>query len=206
MATYNVDTILNMSTSDFQDMTVSAKRKILSTLVSAGNKRLRRFDAKNESSPAVSELRRSGPDYLSTKGKNETQLVEEFERAVKFMKQKSSTVSGYNQIVKKIKEGLIKKNVIKKRTPIKQVKKLLSEFSRLLEVNPDAIKQAYRYESMRKIMMQMEDENTISDLSDVFQRINEDIKKSESNIHDYSLGAIEHENGFASFFSRGTRF
>ena len=76
----------------------------------------------------------------------------------------------------------------------------------MLDVNPDAIKQAYRYESMRKIMMQMEDDNAISDLSDVFAKIDTDIRKAESNIHDDSIGAEDHEDGFASFFTRGIRF
>ena len=110
---YTVDTILSMDPSEFADLTVQAKRKALSVLVSAGNKRLRRFDKANEVSPAVAEFRRSGDKYLSAKGKNETQLQEEFERAKKFMKQKTSTMTGYNDTIKKIREGLVNKGVVK---------------------------------------------------------------------------------------------
>ena len=89
----SIKKILDMTPGDLNKLNKKDLQKITGRLVSAGNKRLRRAEAKNIESPAFAYIRDNG-GVFSTKGKNLNQLRAEFARARNFLTAETSTIKG----------------------------------------------------------------------------------------------------------------
>ena len=99
----SVQDVLRMDPDDFENMAESDVRKLVGRLVSAGNKRLRTFEKRGETSPAYDRAMESGGKF-STKGKTLEELQEEFARARAFLKSESGSVRKWNKTKKIWKE------------------------------------------------------------------------------------------------------
>lgn len=106
-----ISDILKMPETQFKQYSVSDQRKIVGRLVSAGNKRLKAFERKGDSSPAVYEVLESGGKF-STRGKDESELLKEMNRARSFMRQEISKVSVWKKTREKVLKGLREKREI----------------------------------------------------------------------------------------------
>lgn len=92
-----VDQILNMDEKAFESLlkdNASDARKLTGRLVSAANKRIRRFEAKNISSPAYRAVMESGGQFTIS-GKTSAGVALEFQRARNFLMMKTSSLTGY---------------------------------------------------------------------------------------------------------------
>lgn len=198
--------ILKMPVSQFEKLTPSQQREVVSRLVSSGNKRLRTFDKYNEQSSAVRELRSTGEQFLSTRGKTGTALTEEFERARKFMRQKVSTRKGWIDVVKKIQKGYKAKGIVD--ATLEQTKQIVMAMDELSQLNPDVIKRAQRYKVTAKIAEAYVDPNYRKSITELFAEIQDEIELAESDIHNQEyVGDIDdYGDGFATFFRRTDDF
>lgn len=97
----SVDDILIMSMSKFQQYSDREQKEIVSRLVSAANKRLRRLEKNDIVNPATLRVDFSGGKF-STAWKSGTDLENELYRAKSFMKSKFSTMRGWKDFNKKI--------------------------------------------------------------------------------------------------------
>lgn len=106
-----VTDILNIDLDTFNNLGESELRAITSRLVSASNKRIRRLKERDINSPAIRGL--GEMSQFSTKLNEETpdeqrvnQLRHTFAKIRNFMTSETSTISGYNKFVKRIKTKL----------------------------------------------------------------------------------------------------
>ena len=105
----SIKDIMNMEWDDIQKLTRKELSSITSRLVSATNKRIRRLESSDlGESPALRSIKtRTGEDRLSVKGKSHGQLQQVFTEAKHFLGLKTSTISGFNKVIKNIKETII---------------------------------------------------------------------------------------------------
>ena len=101
----SVSDILNMNEKDFNELKLKELKLVVGRLVSAVNKRLRRFEKAGISTPATRSLEKSG-GKLSVKGKSLNELRSEYARARNFMNMETSTRKGYTEVQKKISDTL----------------------------------------------------------------------------------------------------
>lgn len=152
-----VKQILDMPYYDLKKLTDSELKVLVGRLVSAGNKRLRRYQAKKGELPNAGSRRRttqteSGQtttqqDYekrkFSTVGKDRTELFEEFKRAKNFMKAQTSSLAG-EKSVKKESQRIIKENFgITVNDADYDI--YWKAFDRLKELHPEVDERNYKY-------------------------------------------------------------
>lgn len=138
---YDWETVSHMKRSELA--------KVTSQLASAANKRLKRFKEAGVTSPAVSE-ERMFLDRFSVKGKNLNQLRSEFVRAREFLQSETSTLRGWNRVVKETTATLhdMGVNIPKEHVPgvMKVYGRLKSEFPDLAgitEIYAPVVQQIY---------------------------------------------------------------
>ena len=152
-----VKQILDMPYYDLKKLTDSELKVLVGRLVSAGNKRLRRYQAKKGELPNAGSRRRttqteSGQtttqqDYekrkFSTVGKDRTELFEEFKRAKNFMKAQTSSLAG-EKSVKRESQRIIKENFgINVSDTDYDI--YWKAFDRLKELHPEVDERNYKY-------------------------------------------------------------
>lgn len=111
--------VTGMSVSDIMDIDIQTfnrlrekdLRAITSRLVSAGNKRIRRLEKNQVISPALQSLgtdRRFSTKLPKGVGKEQrvNALRQEFSSARQFLSMKTSTMKGYNQYIKELKQDI----------------------------------------------------------------------------------------------------
>lgn len=143
----SIKDILSITPQELNKMDISDLRRTVGRLVSAGNKRVRRFTNKGESSPAVEKLMRSG-GLLSTAGKNINQLRMEFARARNFLTSDVSTRRGWERVKKETVNALQKHgvNVGKKDFEI-----FWKAYENVKEKNPEIANKALKYAAMKEV-------------------------------------------------------
>lgn len=97
--------IMGFSEEKLMSYTSTQQREIVSRLASAANKRLRNLERKGYETPASMRVEYSG-GKISVKGKSGTELINEFNRAKRFLKSPSSTIKGWKKQVEKIEKEL----------------------------------------------------------------------------------------------------
>lgn len=106
---YTLDEILNMSQRDLMKMTDKEIRKVISSQRSIARKRLERLEAKEEYTPSLSDLMRSG-GIPTVKGMDKISLINEYKRYRKFLGAVTSTVTGAKKVrqnaVENLKKGI----------------------------------------------------------------------------------------------------
>ena len=93
----SVDDVLQLKPNQLEALSDSDLRKVVGRLVSAGNKRLRRFEKRGENSPAYRRAMRSGGKF-STKGKDRDGLLNELQRARIFFKDETSSLKRWREV------------------------------------------------------------------------------------------------------------
>lgn len=93
----SVDDVLKMRPNQLEELSDSDLRKVVGRLVSAGNKRLRRFEKRGENSPAYRRAMQSGGAF-STRGKDRDALLNELQRARIFFKDETSSIKRWKEI------------------------------------------------------------------------------------------------------------
>lgn len=96
--------IMNIAEGDFLSFSEKDQKLVTSRLVSAGNKRARRF-VKITGQPINLKSYTSGGKF-SVKGKTKKggELYKEFKRVKEFLSRKTSSAKGYKEFIKKMKE------------------------------------------------------------------------------------------------------
>lgn len=102
-----ISDILDMSWEDINKMSASDLKKVTSRLVSAANKRVRRLEMTptGKSSFAYQTIEERGRMF-SVRGKNTNQLKNEFKNVTRFMRYKTSTVSGWKKYRTKMEKNV----------------------------------------------------------------------------------------------------
>lgn len=129
----NINDILNMDISDISKLNRTELAKLVSQLGSASNKRLKRMESKDMTTPATMGIKRSG-GKISVAGKNVNELRSEFMRAKTFLSAKTSTQKGFKQVQKSIEQrigGPLTPN---------QTKEFWQGYNKLMELEPNFLK------------------------------------------------------------------
>lgn len=109
----SISDIMNIDIDTFNKLGSQDLRRITSRLVSAGNKRIRALEKKGISSPAYRSIGESGKFSVKMpKGLNKQQIANklrsEYSRVRSFLSKKTSTIRGYNEYMKNVKEEISK--------------------------------------------------------------------------------------------------
>lgn len=128
----SVTDILNMDIRDFNKLGLSDLRKVVGRLVSAVNKRIRRFMNAGVSTPATRALEKSG-GMLSTKGKDLNQLRTEYARGRDFLNMETSSRKGFEEVQKKTVETLKDRGVD---VTTDELDDIFEVYGRLKEIDP----------------------------------------------------------------------
>lgn len=105
----SIKDIMNMDWADVAKLTRKELATVTSRLVSASNKRLRRLEQSDYigESPAYRSVKeRTGEVRFSVKGKKHGQIERTFKEAKHFLSLKTSTISGYNKVLKNVRETI----------------------------------------------------------------------------------------------------
>lgn len=143
----SVNDILNMSEKKFNSLKEKKLKLVVGRLVSAVNKRVRRFEKAGISTPATRSLEKSG-GKLSVKGKSLNELRSEYARARNFMNMETSTRKGYEKVQKKISETLRERGY--DITP-NELDDMFEVFNSLLESDPSISLSKDKYQLMQDI-------------------------------------------------------
>lgn len=128
----SISDILNMDIRDFNKLGLSDLRKVVGRLVSAVNKRVRRFMKSGISTPATRSLEKSG-GMLSTKDKDLNQLRTEFARGRNFLEMETSSRKGYEEVQKKTIQTLQERGIDLTTDELDDV---LEVYGRLKDIDP----------------------------------------------------------------------
>lgn len=107
----SVDDILNMSLKELNKMSESQLKTIVGRLVSAGNKRLRRYQEKKGKLPTGAKEKTYDEMKFSTVGKDKSDLMEEFKRAKTFLQGETSSLTGAKKVERNVRKELKKYGV-----------------------------------------------------------------------------------------------
>ena len=161
----SVKDVMSMTESQLMSYTPTQQREIVSRLASATNKRIRGLEKKGFETPALLRIQRSGGN-ISVKGKTGADLINEFNRAKRFMGSQSSTVTGWKKIVKQIEKDVKNNLMIDTESKLPNIEKgmtanqLISNafalFDVLSESNPDLVATRDRYKLTRRIAEMLE--------------------------------------------------
>lgn len=143
----SVNDILNMSEKRFNKLSEKELKLVVGRLVSAVNKRVRRFEKAGISTPATRSLEKSG-GKLSVKGKSLNELRSEYARARNFMNMETSTRKGYEKVQKKISETLRERGY--DITP-NELDDMFEVYNSLLESDPSISLSKDKYQLMQDI-------------------------------------------------------
>lgn len=143
----SVNDILNMSETRFNELKLKDLKLVVGRLVSAVNKRLRRFEKAGISTPATRSLEKSG-GKLSVRGKSLNELRSEYARARNFMNMETSTRKGYEQVQKKISDTLRDRGY--DITP-NELDDMFEVYNSLLESDPSISLSKDKYQLMQDI-------------------------------------------------------
>lgn len=145
----SVQDVLRMDPDDFENMEESDVRKLVGRLVSAGNKRLRTFEKRGETSPAYNRAMESGGKF-STAGKSVEELKEEFARARAFLKSETGSVRRWNK-TQKIWKEMTAKMQDNKQNDIDTVKLKWQVFEKLRKTDPNFTAKKMKYNAIETI-------------------------------------------------------
>lgn len=184
----SVKDILNMDVQAFNSLSKSDLQKVVGRLVSAGNKRLRNFEKRGESSPATRAVERSGGKF-STKGKSVNELRSEFARARNFLKSKTSTISGYETVKKATAEQLKKSGVD---VTLQTLDEILKIYERLKEVDPNVATRGMKYGVLQEISSMIDGVDPGQILVEMQSRL--------SDIYEQEIEMLDGDIGVSGFF------
>ena len=161
----SVKDVMSMTEGQLLSYTPSQQREIVSRLASATNKRIRGLEKKGFETPALLRVKHSGGN-ISVKGKTGADLINEFNRAKRFMKSQTSTITGWKKVVKKIEKDVKTNLMIDSESELPNIEKGMTAnriisnafalFDVLSESNPDLVATRDRYKLTRRIAEMLE--------------------------------------------------
>lgn len=143
----SIKDLMNLDIEQFNSLTAAELRNVTNRLVSAGNKRLRRFEAAGEVTPATSYIERSGGKF-STKGKDINELRAEYARAKGFLQSKTGTRRGWEETKKSTANELKKYGV---NVAPDQLGDVLRTYEKLKELDPSISMKSLKYTVLQAI-------------------------------------------------------
>lgn len=165
----SIDDILNMDIVDFNRLSEKDLKLVVGRMVSAVNKRLRRFAKKGISTPATRALMKSG-GVLSVKGKNANQLRKEYARARNFLNMETSTQKGYKKVQEKITDTLKQRGV---NIEPDELDELFEVWNDLIEIDPSVSLNKDKYQLMQDIANMPDDINVSEKIQKAKERYTE---------------------------------
>lgn len=138
-----VQNILDTPLYDLKKMTDSELRTVVGRLVSAGNKRLRRYESKKGELPNAGRQGTYEERKFSTQGKDRTELMEEFKRAKNFFGAETSSLTGEKNVKTKSQQALNDNFGISVSDEDYDI--YWKAFDRLKELHPEIDERNYKY-------------------------------------------------------------
>lgn len=138
-----VQNILDTPLYDLKKMTDSELRTVVGRLVSAGNKRLRRYETKKGELPNAGRQGTYEERKFSTQGKDRTELMEEFKRAKNFFGAETSSLTGEKNVKTKSQQALNENFGISVSDEDYDI--YWKAFDRLKELHPEIDERNYKY-------------------------------------------------------------
>lgn len=143
----SISDILNMDINIFNKLGISDLRKVVGRLVSAVNKRLRRFSKAGISTPATRALMQSG-GVLSTKGKDLNELRTEFARGRNFLSMETSSRKGFTDVTQRTISTLRDRGVD---ILPEELSEVFEVYNDLVEIDPSITLNKDRYQILQDI-------------------------------------------------------
>ena len=181
--------LMYIDISTFNKMSRSELSKVVSTLGATANKRLKSFESKKQTSPAISALKKSG-GKITSKGKSINELRAEYVRVRNFLASDTSTLRGY----KAFRADTIKSLNIEGIGDIseKQFTKLWQAYEKLKDTSPEVSNKKFKYSVLTDIAEEVMKDGRIS-ASTIANRIQNRL----SEIYEESA---ENDRGVSEFF------
>lgn len=177
---FTVQDILNMDEFALTHLDEKQLRPIVRQLADAANKRIKAMEKSGEKSPAYRGVMKSGGKF-STGGKDYSALQKEVSRELRFLKHKTSTLSGW----KKVKEETAEKI---EQFGFSLEKEEWSDFwdayDKLSELDPDVKLESIKYDVFKEIHSRMDDkskspEDIATGMKKEVKRLYEERKRTE---------------------------
>lgn len=154
-----VEELLNLPLTDLEKLTESQLRTVVGRGVSAGNKRLRRFQSKYGKIPYAGKGVERDQQYeevkFSAMGKDRMELMQEFARIKSYMKAETSSITGYERVKAKSRKEL------KDRYGISISRKDFDDFweifEKIKELKPEVKEKGLKYTILENIKVAMKD-------------------------------------------------
>ena len=152
----SIDQILKMPLNELKDLTESELKVLVGRGVSAGNKRIRRYQAQKGVVPGTDGSKYSDVAF-STVGKDRQELLEEFKRIKNFMASKTSSLSGQQELKR---EAVKYFDAVNPETgqrihdiDLKNVNydRFWEAYEKLKELNPEIADKNFKYEVLEKL-------------------------------------------------------
>ena len=183
----NIKEILDYDWSDIRKLSRSELAKVTSTLSSAANKRLKRFEQADETSPAYSQAMKTGK--FSVAGKNVNQLRAEFNRAKQFLESRTSTIRQWKVVQKETVNTLSSMGV---NIPKEDVKEVMKLYGKLKSEFPDLVTVSDMYApAIQGIYDRLQEgENPDAIINDMKSLMIEGYEQRERLNNDFELGGV----------------
>lgn len=145
--------ILSMGLNEFNKLKESQLRSLTNKLVSAANKRVRRFEAAGEKSPALSKVEQEG--IFSTRNKSFNELRLEFARTRRFLQSETGNLRGARRVQNQVINNLNRSGVSITRD---QYNAFFDAYEKLKQQNPEVAERRFKYMAMKEISDRINDD------------------------------------------------
>lgn len=144
-----IDQILKMPLNELKELTDSELRVVVGRGVSAGNKRLRRYQAKKGILPGDEGTKYSDVAF-STVGKDRQELLEEFKRIKNYMSSKTQSLSGQAELKREAIRTIAYSDL---NIDLKNVNydRFWQAYEKLKELKPEIADKNFKYEVLEKL-------------------------------------------------------
>ena len=170
--------ILSIGLNEFNKLKESQLRSLTGKLVSAANKRVRRFEAAGEKSPALSQVEQEG--MFSTRNKSFNEVRQEFARARRFLTSETGNIRGARRVRNRVIENLRRTGVDISQD---QYNIFFEAYEKLKQRDPAVAEKRFKYLAMREISNRIDDEmdpaEVVEALSRDFNSIYESAEEEE---------------------------
>lgn len=166
-----VEQITNMPLKELEKLTESQLRTLVGRLVSAGNKRMRRMEAKYSKGGKGAgqftfiqggQMGTYQQLKFSTTGKDKESLLQEFKRARSFMKSETSSLAGQKRIRTKSLKGLRNAGIDIGDLSANNYDRFWKAYEKLKELHPEISEKNFKYVILDKMSSLVEGKKTIN--------------------------------------------
>lgn len=173
--------LLNLSSSEISKMKKTELRKVVQTLASTANKRLKRLATKGISTPSSRQVLQVGK--ISTKNKNINQLRAEYIRAKNFLQAKTSTITGFKKFQKEVKANLVQKGINISTENLDDVFKI---YEKLKDMKPEVAEKNLKYVSIQEINELLIGGKTEREILNTLNESLSELYEQEQELDDYA--------------------